>query len=156
MRITFLVVGKTKSSHWEALAGDYGDRIRRFLPCETRIVREAEASLAADPAQARAREAKRILAALPSGALVVLLDVAGEVVSSEAFAEKLRRWRETGVRDLCFVVGGHWGVAAEVRERAAWRWSLSRLTFTHETARVLAAEQVYRALARLAGVPYAK
>ncbi|MCS7078509.1 MAG: 23S rRNA (pseudouridine(1915)-N(3))-methyltransferase RlmH [Chloracidobacterium sp.] len=156
MHITFLVVGKTKSPHWEALARDYGERIRRFLPCTTKVVREAEASIAADPEQARAREAKNILAALPAGALVVLLDVAGEVVSSEAFAKKLQRWRETGVRDLYFVIGGHWGVTAEVQGRAAWRWSLSRLTFTHEMARVLAAEQVYRALARLANLPYAK
>ncbi len=145
-----------KSPHWDALAQDYSDRIRRFLPCETRIAREAEASIASRPEQARAREAKHILAALPAGALVVVLDVAGEAVSSEAFATKLQGWRETGVRDLCFVIGGHWGVAEEVRARAAWRWSLSPLTFTHEMARALAAEQVYRALARLAHIPYAK
>ncbi|OYT71586.1 MAG: 23S rRNA (pseudouridine(1915)-N(3))-methyltransferase RlmH [Chloracidobacterium sp. CP2_5A] len=156
MRITFLAVGKAKSPRWDALAQDYSDRIRRFSPCATKIAREAEASIASNPEQARASEAKRILAALPAEALVVALDVAGEVVSSEDFANKLQKWRDTGVRDLWFVIGGHWGLAEEVRARAAWRWSLSRLTFTHEMARALAAEQVYRALARLANIPYAK
>ncbi len=156
MNITFLVVGKTKSLHWDALARDYSDRIRCFLPCETKIVRSAEATIAADPELARAREAKHILAALPTAAAVIVLDVAGEVISSEAFAEKLRRWRDTGVRDLYFVIGGRWGVAEVVHRRATWCWSLSRLTFTHEMARVLAAEQVYRALTRLANIPYAK
>ncbi|MFQ3582053.1 MAG: 23S rRNA (pseudouridine(1915)-N(3))-methyltransferase RlmH [Chloracidobacterium sp.] len=156
MRVTFFVVGKTKSAHWDALAHDYGERIRRFVPGSIQVVREAEPALAANPELARAREAKHLLAALPASAYVVLLDVAGEVVSSEALAEKMRKWRDTGVRDLCFVTGGHWGVTEAVRQRADWRWSLSKLTFTHEMARVLAAEQVYRALARLANVPYAK
>jgi|YNPMSStandDraft_2_1061718.scaffolds.fasta_scaffold05993_4 23S rRNA (pseudouridine1915-N3)-methyltransferase len=156
MQVIFLVVGKTKSPHWEKLAAEYERRIARFLPCTTKVVRAAEGSLAAQPDQSRAYEGKHLLAALPAEAYVVLLDVAGEMVSSEAFAEKLRRWRDGGIRHLIFIIGGHWGVAEEVRQRANWCWSLSKLTFTHEMARVLAAEQVYRALARLGNVPYAK
>ncbi|WP_058867003.1 23S rRNA (pseudouridine(1915)-N(3))-methyltransferase RlmH [Chloracidobacterium thermophilum] len=156
MQVTFFVVGKTKSPHWEALAREYEQRIARFLPCGTKIVRAAEGSLAAQPDPSRAYEGKHLLAALPAEAQVVLLDVAGDMVTSEAFAEKLRRWRDGGARHLAFIIGGHWGVAEEVRQRADWCWSLSKLTFTHEMARVLAAEQVYRALARLGNVPYAK
>lgn len=156
MHVLFLVVGKTKSPHWEALAREYEQRIARFLPCTTKIVRAAEGALAGQADASRTYEGKHLLAALPAGAQVVLLDVAGEVVTSEAFAEKLRRWRDGGTRQLAFIIGGHWGVADDVRQRANWCWALSKLTFTHEMARVLAAEQVYRALARLGNVPYAK
>ncbi len=156
MQVTFFVVGKTKSPHWEALAREYEQRIARFLPCATKVVRAAEGSLAAQPDPCRTYEGRYLLAALPSGARVVLLDVAGEIVDSETLAEKLRRWRDGSARHLAFIIGGHWGVAEEVRQRANWCWSLSKLTFTHEMARVLAAEQVYRALARLGNVPYAK
>ncbi|MGQ9897521.1 MAG: 23S rRNA (pseudouridine(1915)-N(3))-methyltransferase RlmH [Acidobacteriota bacterium] len=156
MHVTFLIVGKTKSPHWEALAREYEQRIARFLPCTTKVVRAAEGSLAGQPDQARTYEGKHLLAALPADAHLVLLDVAGEIISSEAFAEKLRRWRDGGTHHLAFIIGGHWGVAEDVRRRANWRWSLSKLTFTHEMARILAVEQVYRALARLGNVPYAK
>lgn len=156
MRIRFVVVGKTKSPHWAALAEDYVKRTARFAPCETTIVREADAALASDARRALEREAHAIAQAIPADAISVLLDVDGEMTASEELAERIRRWRDAGERELCVVVGGHWGVAESVRRRADWRWSLSRLTFTHEMARTLATEQIYRAFTILHRFPYAK
>ncbi len=156
MKVRFIVVGKTKSPHWNALAEEYAGRVSRFLKCETTTVRESPAALAADPAKAMDQEAGGILNAIAADSLVVLLDVEGEQVTSQALAGKVQRWRDEGRKELCFVVGGHWGVAEAVRKRADWRWSLSKLTFTHEMARTLAAEQVYRALTIVNGFPYSK
>lgn len=156
MKVRFVVVGKTKSSHWNALAEEYAGRVGRFLKCETTTVKEAPAALAADPGKALEQEAGSILNAVGSDTFVVLLDVGGEAVTSNALADKFRRWLNDGHKEICFVVGGHWGAAESVRVRADWRWSLSKLTFTHEMARTLAAEQVYRALTIVNGFPYSK
>jgi 23S rRNA (pseudouridine1915-N3)-methyltransferase len=129
-------------------------RLGRFARCEILEVRES--------AQ-RAKEAgiedegKRILGGLHPDALMVLLDVEGRQWSSPELAAEIERWQTGGtVKEAAFVIGGHWGISREVRERAGVRWSLSRLTLTHEMARVLLVEQVYRAYTIMHGLPYQK
>ena len=154
MRLRFIWVGKTRNEHLRALAGDYLKRLSRFARCEVVEVRESGAT---DERACLEEEGKRITGALASDALAVLLDVSGTTRwSSEALAAQVEAWQTRSVREAAFVVGGHLGVSDEVRARAEVRWSLSPLTLTHEMARVVLAEQLYRAYTIVRGVPYQK
>lgn len=114
-----------------------------------------EAARAGRPPVQRQRESRAILDALPDGAFLVLLDIDGQAWSSDALADQLARWRETG-RPLVFVIGGAEGVDDAVQRAAQVRWSLGPATLPHELARVVAMEQVYRAFTILHGLPYHK
>jgi 23S rRNA (pseudouridine1915-N3)-methyltransferase len=87
---------------------------------------------------------------------VVLLDAAGRTFTSEKFAGWLREARDGGVRELVFLCGGAEGFPEAWRRRAGMKLSLSSLTFSHELARAMLAEQLYRAFTILSGHPYAK
>ena len=153
MRLRLVWVGKTRNEHLRGLAEDYLKRLGRFARCEVVEVREGAAR---GERACLEEEGKRITGALASDALTVLLDVGGRPVSSEELAAQLGEWEVRSVREVTFVVGGHLGVADGVRRRADLRWSLSRMTLTHEMARVVLAEQLYRAYTILRGVPYQK
>ena len=153
MRLRLIWVGKTRNEHLRALAEDYLKRLRRFARVEVVEVREGRG---AGGRAVLAEEGKRITASLASDALTVLLDVGGRQWASEELASEVEAWQGRSVKEVAFVVGGHLGVSEEVRARADVRWSLSRLTLTHEMARVLVAEQLYRAYTILRGVPYQK
>lgn len=154
MRLRLIWVGKTRNEHLRALAVDYLKRLSRFARCEVLELRE---SGAADERACLEEEGKRITGALASDALTVLLDVSGPTSwGSEALAAQVEIWQTRSVREATFVVGGHLGVSEEVRARADVRWSLSPLTLTHEMARVVLVEQLYRAYTIVRGVPYQK
>lgn len=104
-------------------------------------------------AQAVAAEGERIMRMLKPGEQVVLLDEAGRMLASADLAARLAEWQGQG-SDLAFVIGGADGVGDAVRERAGFRWSLSALTLPHGLARVVVAEQLYRAWSLAAGHPY--
>src|SRR5947208_48111 len=141
MKIRFIWPGKTKDEHLRALVNEYLKRLQRFVRCEVVETREVAGS---DPANIE-KESRRLLEAIPVNSLVVLLDVHGREWSSQELAEELRRWENDAVKEVAIIIGGHDGIAAEVSARAQQRWLLTRLTLTHEMARVLAVEQVYRA-----------
>ncbi len=121
-----------------------------LLPWPARVV-EVRASARPDR---RRLEGEALLAALPAGATVVALDVEGRSLSSEAFARQLARWRDGGVRELAFVIGGADGLDPAVLARADARLSLGPMTWPHLLVRVLLAEQLWRAASLLAGHPY--
>ncbi|PYS81182.1 MAG: hypothetical protein DMF67_17785 [Acidobacteria bacterium] len=154
MRLRLIWTGKTRNEHLRALADDYLKRLSRFVRCEVVELRECTA---ADERACLEEEGKRILGALASDALAVLLDVGGPTRwSSEELAAQVEGWQGRSVKEVAFVVGGHLGISDEVRRRADVRWSLSPLTLTHEMARVLVAEQLYRAYTITRGLPYQK
>ena len=99
------------------------------------------------------REAHRIEAALPKGALHVVLDETGKTVSTQQLAQRMVQWREQG-RDVAFVIGGANGTAVHLKSAADWLWSLSPLTLPHGLVRVILAEQLYRAVSILGNHPY--
>ncbi|MBD0372318.1 MAG: 23S rRNA (pseudouridine(1915)-N(3))-methyltransferase RlmH [Pyrinomonadaceae bacterium] len=154
MRLRFMWVGKTRNEHLRALCEEYLKRLKRFTRFEVLEVRES----AQQTKEAGIEdEGRRILGGLHPDALVVLLEVEGRQWSSEELAAQFEKWQADGsVKEVAFVIGGHWGVSAEVRKRAATRWSLSKLTLTHEMARVLLLEQIYRAYTIIHGLPYQK
>ncbi len=105
------------------------------------------------PLEIRRREARSLLACVPAGAIVVALDGGGPTPSSEGFASLLRNWLEAG-REIVFLLGGAEGLDSSVLERADHALSLGALTWPHLLARVMLAEQLYRARTILDGHPY--
>jgi 23S rRNA (pseudouridine1915-N3)-methyltransferase len=130
-------IGKPRSAEANRIAADFVDRIARYAPCEMREIRPERF----DPWQRH-----------PS-ALKVLLDPAGREMDSRQFTSLVAKAEMEG-RDLLFLVGGADGLAPAWRVRADLLLSLSRLTFPHELARAVLAEQIYRAFATLRGHPY--
>lgn len=102
---------------------------------------------------ARDDEGRRILARIGAEEQAVLLDEQGSRLTSRQFAARLSEWQAAG-RDLCFIIGGPDGISDACRERADFVWSLSDLTLPHGLARVLFAEQMYRAWTLATGHPY--
>ncbi|MFL6374260.1 MAG: 23S rRNA (pseudouridine(1915)-N(3))-methyltransferase RlmH, partial [Pyrinomonadaceae bacterium] len=101
-------------------------------------------------------EGKRILEKVNQSSLVCLLDVGGQGLSSHDLARQIEKWQNAATRGITFVIGGADGVSAEVADRADVKVSLSFLTLTHEMARVVLLEQLYRAFTILKGFPYQK
>jgi len=137
------MLGKTRRAETRALLEDYVQRIKHHCEIEITELREASHS--------SLHKLK-----FDAGAVPVLLDAAGKQVTSQQFARWLGDLRDRGTRELIFLCGDAEGFPNELRARARHKISLSMLTMPHELARVVLAEQIYRALAILAGHPYAK
>ena len=155
MRLRLIWVGKTKNEHIRALLTDYLQRLGRFVRCEVTELRE---SAGADERIILEEEGKRIAGALSrADCVTVLLDVGGRREwSSPELAGQVESWGLEGKKEIVFIIGGHLGVAPELKAKADVRWSLSRLTLTHEMARVVLVEQLYRAYTIIHGLPYQK
>jgi 23S rRNA (pseudouridine1915-N3)-methyltransferase len=153
MRVVVAVVGKPR----DALAApirDYETRAARYWPLDVHEVREESArSLTADVV--RAREAERLASKLPTGALVVACDELGRSMTSKDFAAWLQAERESA-RDVAFVIGGAYGLAPSLRDSSSRRIALAPWTLPHELARLVLAEQLYRAGTIVRGEPYHK
>lgn len=140
MRVRLVMLGKTRRPELRALIADYVARSGRYAAIEVAELAESPAAL-------------RRLKAQP-GARWVLLDAGGRQHTSPSFARWLAAERDRGTRELLFLCGGADGYPDELRRRGDVRLSLSPLTMPHELARVVLAEQLYRALSILAGHPY--
>jgi 23S rRNA (pseudouridine1915-N3)-methyltransferase len=101
-----------------------------------------------------AREAEAVLAKVPAGAVLVACDERGQAMTSRAFAGRVEKWRDGGTPRLCLVIGGADGLDPSVRERASLLIGFGSWTWPHALARVMAAEQIYRAVTILGGSPY--
>ncbi len=152
--LTFVFVGKMRERHYAEAFEEYYKRLGAFTKPELKEI--AEERLPEQPsekaiAQALGREAAEIEKAVPKGAYVVALCVEGRAMSSEELARALE-----GQPKLCFIVGGSFGLDESVKKRADLRLSMSRMTFPHHLARVMLAEQVYRAFTIQNGGRYHK
>jgi len=143
MKIHLVMLGKTRRPEIRLLMDDYLARVRRFADLQLTELREDSA-------------ASLRKMALDSAATVVLLDDTGKPQTSAQFAKWLGETRDRGAREIVFLCGGAEGFPEALRRRATQKLSLSSLTFSHELARAMLAEQLYRAFAILAGHPYPK
>jgi len=142
-----IAIGRLRDGPEAALFARYAARIRPRL--DVTELAEARGS----PAEIKRREGSALLAALPAGAWAVALDQGGVQHGSAAFATLLERWL-ADQRPLCFLIGGAEGLDASVIERADHLLSLGAMTWPHMLARVMLAEQIYRARAIAAAHPY--
>lgn len=147
-------VGKPRDRHLAAAIEEYETRAARYWPLDVVEVREASGrGVAAD--EAKSREGARLLERLPAAATMVACDERGDRLTSADFATMVNESRERA-RDLAFVIGGAFGLPDEVRTRAARRIQLAPFTLPHELARLVLAEQLYRAGTIVRGEPYHK
>ena len=153
MKLRVIWTGKTRDAHLRALVNEYLKRLSHFAKCEISELRE---SSSAESKAGIDKDSQRITDGLREGAINVLLDPEGVEWTSQQLAKEIERWRDTGTKEVTFIVGGPNGVSAELTARAGKRWSLSRLTLTHEMARVVLLEQLYRAYTIIHGLPYQK
>src|SRR6478672_7068897 len=150
MKFRFLWVGRTKDKNWLALQDEYLQRLSHFVRVDLTEVRDSP------PHEGKEKEGERILDKLNPSTFVCLLDVSGKAVTSQDFAAAVENWQNRGLKEVTFVVGGADGVSASVAKRADFVLSLSFMTFTHEMARVIMLEQLYRAFTIINGYPYQK
>lgn len=150
MKFKFVWIGKTKDKNWRGLQEEYLRRLSHFVKFETAELRESAAH------ETKEAEGNRILGNLNQSSFVCLLDVEGSVITSHQLAEKIEIWQNRSLKEIVFVIGGQDGASSAVVERADYSLSLSRLTLTHEMARVVLVEQLYRAYTIIKGFPYQK
>lgn len=153
MHIRLIAVGDRQPSWVDEAFGAYSGRLPRDWRFRLDSIATAKRSKNDRSANAVQVEGERILAKTDAHEQLVLLDEKGKQMTSPDLAMRLADWQSDG-RDLCFVIGGPDGVSDACRERADFIWSLSRLTLPHGLARVLFAEQLYRAWSLQAGHPY--
>lgn len=153
MHIRLLAVGERQPAWVDEAFRDYTGRFPPQWKFRLDVVATAKRSKSDDAQRARQAEGEQILGRIAADEQVVLLDEKGRQPASRDLAEKLSAWQSDG-RDLCFVIGGPDGVSQSCRRRADFVWSLSNLTLPHGLARVLFAEQMYRAWSLLTGHPY--
>ena len=147
-------VGKPRDRHLAAAIDDYETRAARYWPLDVVEVKEASAR-GVPPEQAREREGARLLERLPAGATLVVCDERGDRLTSQEFAALIASFRDRAT-DLAFAIGGAFGLPPEVRARAARLLQLAPWTLPHELARLVLAEQLYRAGTIARGEPYHK
>ncbi|MBK9313678.1 MAG: 23S rRNA (pseudouridine(1915)-N(3))-methyltransferase RlmH [Acidobacteria bacterium] len=154
MRLHLVWIGKTRDRNCAALVDDYLDRIRRFAPIDLSELKEQGSG--SDEARTIAAESAKIVSSIERDDYVVVLDEGGRQLGSIELSELIEMRQQAGVKRMAFVIGGFAGVSQELKQRADIRLSLSRMTLTHEMARVILVEQIYRAFTVLAGMPYHK
>jgi len=153
MHIRLLAVGDRQPSWVDDAFSAYSGRLPREWKFRLDVIATARRSKNDKSRSAMESEGEQILSKLKADEQVVLLDERGKQLSSSGLAARLTGWQSEG-RDLCFVIGGPDGVSSACRERANFTWSLSELTLPHGLARVLFAEQLYRAWSLQSGHPY--
>ena len=145
MKINLIVVGKLKERFLVEGVAEYLKRLRKFAAVEVREISELRTV---------EEEGQKLLSLVPPNSWLCVLDVAGVELSSEDFAKKIAALNLDGVSNLTFAIGGAFGLSEELRRAADFRLSLSQMTFTHQMARLILAEQIYRAFKINRNEPY--
>jgi 23S rRNA (pseudouridine1915-N3)-methyltransferase len=156
MKVIVAAVGKPRNAELAAAIEHYEERAAKYWPLEVRVVKEenARGASASQIALVKEKEAER-LADRVDGATVIACDERGSALTSPRFATLLSDFRDRA-RDVAFVIGGAYGLADSIRARAQTRLALASWTLPHELARLVLAEQLYRAGTIARGEPYHK
>lgn len=155
MKVVVLSVGADKSGLFEPAVDEYARRIRRYAPFELTEIKPSRKG-GIDPMRAREEEGLALLARVDPRMFVVAMDERGDLLDSEAFSKKVLQEAMLRGRDLAFLIGGAEGHSDAVRARADRVLSLSPMTLAHRLARLVLAEQIYRAFTIARGEPYHK
>ena len=144
MRIRIVAVGKAKNRDLRSLLADYYARIGRYAKLEEVEIKDADEAQVSD----------RLARSIPDRSRVVALEVDGRALSSRELASWLGRAENDSVQTIVFLLGGAYGLPQELSRKADLRLSMSAMTFPHRLARLVLAEQIYRAFTILRNEPY--
>ena len=153
MKITLLFTGKTSDPRLSSLIDEYQQRLRHYVPFELVVLPDLKNAKSLTEDQIKTAEGNLILQALTPSMDVLLLDEHGKQFRSVEFADFLQKKMSSG-RDLTLVIGGPYGFSDAVYQRANGKLSFSLMTFSHQMIRIMAIEQLYRAMTILRGEPY--
>lgn len=153
MKIQLILTGKTTDARIASLIDDYRERLRHYVPFELVVIPDLKNAKSLTEEQVKAAEGEAILARLTPAMEVILLDEHGREFRSVEYAGWLQKKMGSG-RDLTLVIGGPYGFSPAVYQRADGKLSLSQMTFSHQMIRIMAIEQIYRAMTILRGEPY--
>ena len=157
--MTLIAMGKLKEKFYLSAAAEYEKRLKGY--CAFQLLELPECRLPEDPSPAEItagleKEGDVILSKIPKGAWFCVLTPEGKLLSSEQLADTLRQAKSGGRSSACFLIGSSFGIAPELKKLADLQLSMSKMTFPHHLARVMALEQLYRAEAIQAGSKYHK
>ena len=154
MKLLLVTVGKVRTPYLKEGCDDYARRIRKLAPLEVMEVKPVKGS---EPDNAINKEGAGIINALDAaGFKTVVLHDRGKTLTSKEFAKLLGDVESSGAHGVAFVIGGAWGLRGDVVEKAQYGISLGKMTMSHELARLVLLEQIYRAQTTLRGIPYPK
>ncbi len=154
MKFRLICVGKLSEPWQRNAADDYAGRLQRYFPLDIIELKEEKGGRKGDTKGLLKREGARILEKVPEQTFLIVLDERGRNLESEQLAELLSVEMLHSGRDWCLVIGGPYGLDEEVRKRADLILSLSKMTFTHQMARVFLLEQLYRSCTIIKNEPY--
>ncbi|WP_330168595.1 23S rRNA (pseudouridine(1915)-N(3))-methyltransferase RlmH [Bartonella grahamii] len=157
MQISIFAVGRMKSGAEQKLVQHYLDRFSKIsgaVGFHLKKLQEIPESRAPTACQRIEEEGRRLIEFLPEKCRLIVLDERGETISSTAFSEKLGCYRDEGIRDVVIALGGPDGHSEQIRNRADFLLSFGFMTWPHQIARILLAEQLYRAVTIENNHPY--
>jgi len=154
MRVTLLVIGRTDESYLKQGIEIFAKRIGHYVPFKIDVIPDIKKTGKLDPEYVKVLEGEKIIARAIPGRELHLFDENGINYTSREFAEFIEKKMISGIKELIFVVGGPYGFSDAVCQKALSKISLSRMTFTHQLARLLCTEQIYRAFTIINGDPY--
>ncbi len=154
MKLKILCVGKTRERFVQDGIEKYSRFLKHYADLEIRELKEEKISDLRDAPSIRKKEADKIFKALPQGGCIISLDERGEEFTSHEFAAFLNKILDSGVREIVFIIGGTLGLDETVPAKSHKTVALSRWTFTHEMARLVLFEQLYRAFTIITGKTY--
>jgi 23S rRNA (pseudouridine1915-N3)-methyltransferase len=155
MKLQLVWIGKTKSAPVQQLVQEYLDRAGKFVNVEVIELRDRK-DVGGDARRILEKEGDDIISRTGAADYFVALDERGRELDSHKLAELIEKHRMAGTKLVTFVIGGHYGLSDAVRNRADLVLAMSRMTLTHELARVLLLEQIYRAFTIIHDLPYQK
>lgn len=142
MNINIVCVGKIKENFYKDAVCEYAKRLTRF--CKFNVVEVAESRLESnDINKVKVIEGKSIISKLKG--YVIILDLAGVMLTSTDLAEKIDDLQTSGVSEITFVIGGSYGLSDEIKQKADFTLCFGKMTFPHQLMRVILSEQIYRA-----------
>jgi len=153
MQLRIIASGRLKSGPERDLIQRYAERIRASGP-QIALGPLAETEIDPKPFKSRTAESTVLAAQIPDGAAVCLMDERGKPFSSRELANALARWRDDGIRETCFVIGGADGLDRKVFTNPDMMLSFGKAVWPHMLVRAMLAEQLYRAVSILSGSPY--
>jgi len=154
MKITLLVIGKTDEQYITEGMNEYIKRLKHYINFEVEVIPDIKKSKSLSAENQKIMEGEQILSKALPGKEIHLFDEKGKMFSSREFSSFLEKKMVSGIKELVLVVGGPYGFSDAVYEKASSKISLSRMTFSHQMARLLCVEQIYRAMTILKGEPY--
>jgi len=153
MVIHFITVGQKMPKWVQEGYAEYAKRLPKSCTLKLVELPMAQRGKSGSVDKYKAEEAKKILAAVPKGAQLIVLDEHGQQVTTKGLADKLEDWLSSG-QDVALIVGGPDGLEQSLIQQAKWKWGLSKLTMPHPMVRILVAEQIYRAYSVINNHPY--